>query len=206
MIMVLVPSVYGVGYWLRYVKDYQRVGVAVLLLGAIIYGGAVHLVAQVYNIPLHDPMLFTYIFAGIIPLAYLTRSQAVMVLTLGVFLAMIGFWVIDLIGESANEQSLTAFVFVLYTMLGLGLFGLGRIQGAFKETRPYSIVFQVIGLLTVMVFLYLLTFVDLYESFSQGDELTSSDSLGLWILLYASGGIGILAIASSAGAQPFQAN
>ena len=119
-----------------------------------------------------------------------------MVLTLGVFLAMIGFWVIDLIGESANEQSLTAFVFVLYTMLGLGLFGLGRIQGAFKETRPYSIVFQVIGLLTVMVFLYLLTFVDLYESFSQGDELTSSDSLGLWILLYASGGIGILAIAT----------
>lgn len=196
MIMVLVPSVYGVGYWLRYVKDYQRVGVAVLLLGAIIYGAAVHLVAQVYNIPLHDPMLFTYIFAGILPLAYLTRSQAVMVLTLGVFLAMIGFWVIDLIGESANEQSLTAFVFVLYTMLGLGLFGLGRIQGAFKETRPYSIVFQVIGLLTVMVFLYLLTFVDLYESFSQGDELTSSDSLGLWILLYASGGIGILAIAT----------
>ena len=29
MIIVLVPSVYGVGYWLRYVKGYRRVGVAV---------------------------------------------------------------------------------------------------------------------------------------------------------------------------------
>ena len=197
MIVILVPSIYGVGYWLRYVKDYQRVGVAVLLLGAIIYGGAVHLVAQVYNIPLHDPMLFTYIFAGIIPLAYLTRSQAVIALTLGVFLAMIGFWVIDLIGDSGSEASLFVFTFVLYTMLGLGLFGLGRIQGVFNSARPYSMVFQVIGLLTVMAFIYVLTFVALYEDFSQGEELTSNDSLGLWILLYASGGVGILAMAAT---------
>ena len=197
MIIVLVPSVYGVGYWLRYVKGYRRVGVAVLLLGAIIYGGAVHLVAQIYNFPLHDPMIFTYIFAGIIPLAYLTRSQAVMVLALGVFFAMIGFWAAERIGNSGSDGSLTAFVFVLYTMLGLGLFGLGRIQGIFNSTRPYSMVFQVIGLLTVMAFIYLLTFVAIYENFSQGEKLTSNDSLGLWILLYASGGIGILAMAAA---------
>ena len=58
-------------------------------------------------------------------------------------------------------------------------------------------VFQVIGLLTVMAFIYLLTFVTNYEYFSQGEELTSNDSLGLWILLYASGGIGILAMAAA---------
>jgi len=46
MILIAIPAVYGVGYWLRYWRGYQRVGASVILLACLLYGAGIHLVAQ----------------------------------------------------------------------------------------------------------------------------------------------------------------
>lgn len=197
MIIVAIPSTYALAYWLRFVKQYERVGTAIVLLGAIIYGAGIHLVAQIYNFPVNDPTLFTYFFLGVIPLAYLVRSQSVMVLALGIFLAMVGFWVHDNVRDAGNGESQAIFSFALYAMLGLGLYGLGRLQGAFISTRSYSKAFEVIGVTTVLASIYLLGFRFLYESFSSGEKIDSNAPIGLWIAFYMSAAVGILALAAA---------
>lgn len=197
MIMVGIPSTYALAYWLRYVKRYERVGTAVVLLGAINYGAGIHLVAQIYNFPVNDPTLFTYFFLGVIPLAYLTRSQSVMALALGIFLAMVGFWVHDHVRDAGNGESQAIFSFALYAMLGLGLYGLGRLQGAFKSTRSYSKAFEVIGVTTVLASIYLLSFRFLYEPFSSGEKIDPDAPIGLWIAFYLSAAVGILTLAAA---------
>ena len=82
LVMACVPAAYALAYWLRYVKGYERVGAAFILLATVIYGAAIHLVAQIYNFPLYDPTLFTYWFAGVVPIAYLTRSQPTVFLSI----------------------------------------------------------------------------------------------------------------------------
>ena len=203
MIMVGIPSTYALAYWLRYIKQYERVGTAVVLLGAINYGAGIHLVAQVYNFPVNDPTLFTYFFLGVIPLAYLTRSQSVMALALGIFLAMVGFWVHDHVRDASNGESQAIFSFALYAMLGLGLYGLGRVQGAFNSTRAFSKAFEVIGVITLLASIYLLGFRYLYEPFSNGqfssaEKIDPDAPVGLWIAFYLSAAVGILALAATA--------
>ena len=85
MILIAIPAAYGIGYWLRYWRGYQRVGTAVILMACLLYGAAVHLVAQAYNVPVNDPNLFLYWFLGVLPLAYLTRSQVILYLGAGYF-------------------------------------------------------------------------------------------------------------------------
>ena len=91
LMLVGVPAIYGIGYWLRYHRNYQRVGTAIILLGAISFGAAVHLVAQTYNIPVNSPNLVLYWFLGVLPLAYLIRSESITVLALALGLAAVGF-------------------------------------------------------------------------------------------------------------------
>jgi uncharacterized membrane protein len=55
LMLVAVPTAYGIGYWLRYFRGYQRVGTATLFLAAIVYGAAIQLAAQAYNIPVDHP-------------------------------------------------------------------------------------------------------------------------------------------------------
>ena len=80
MMLVGVPVVYAVGFWLRYRRGYLGVGSAVILVGVISYGAAVHLVAQVYQFPVYSPNLMLFWFVGALPLAYLVRTQPLMAL------------------------------------------------------------------------------------------------------------------------------
>jgi uncharacterized membrane protein len=91
LMLIAVPVAYRIGYWLRYLRGYHRVGTAALFLAGIIYGAAIHLVAQAYNIPVNDPNLLLFWFLGVIPLAYVTRSESITVLGIGLFLGAIGF-------------------------------------------------------------------------------------------------------------------
>ena len=91
LMVIGVPRVYGAGYWLRYYKQYLRVGTAIILLAAILYGAAIHLVAQAYHVPVNHPNLVLLWFLGVIPLAYVTRSHSVLVLALILMLSAVGF-------------------------------------------------------------------------------------------------------------------
>ena len=200
LIMVGIPSVYGAGYWLRYIRSYQRVGTAVLLLAAILYGAGIHLIAQTYNFPLNDPGLFSLWFLGVLPLAYLTRSQAIMVLVQVLFLSSIAFWLGKWIGETGEGQAL--FVIALYLSLGPLLYGLGKLQARFGLTRPYAASYEVVGLITTLAALFILGFRFLYDNASyQESGVDINGVTSLWVLFYLAGAVAMTAIIGAVAIQ-----
>ena len=160
MMFVGVPVIYGAGFLLRYRLDYPRVGTALIFLGCIAYGAAVHLVAQTYHIPVNHPNLVLYWFLGVLPLAYVVRSQPVLVLALVTGLAAVGFrgqeWLLD-------EHFIPSLAMPLYLTLGLALFAVGRLHGSFPSVRLFMPTFQLIGLLITFGILYSWGFGDLWD-------------------------------------------
>ncbi len=200
LIVVGIPTVYGTGYWLKYVQSYHRVGTAVLLLAAILYGTGIHLIAQLYNFPVNDPKLVTFWFLGVLPLAYLTRSQAILVLTQGLFLSAVGFWVAEWL-DGSNEGP-AIFGFALYLTLGPLLYGLGKLQSHYDLSRPYAATYEIIGLVVMMAAVYLLSFRFLYDSFSYRELGVDVEvATQLWVLFYLAGAGALGALIGAAAIQ-----
>ena len=196
LVMACVPAAYGAAYWLRYVKGYERVGAAFILLAAVIYGAAIHLVAQIYNFPVYDPTLFTYWFAGVVPLAYLTRSQPTIFLAIVLALSATGFWLSEYL-DDVNGQAVGIFSVSIYAMLGLALFGLGQLQGQFREIRDYAWVFLITGTLTVLFAVYFLGFREAYDTLDTTQRIDPEAPLGLWVLLCSFTAIGLIALVAA---------
>ena len=78
MMVVGTPAIYVIGWFLGYRLDYARIGIAIILVGAIAFGASIHLVAQTYHVPVNHPNLVPLWFLGVIPLAYITRSRAML--------------------------------------------------------------------------------------------------------------------------------
>ena len=183
LIMIGIPAAYATGYWLKYHRGYERVGTAVLLLAAIIYGAGIHLVAQAYNFPVNDPNLLAFWFLGVIPLAYLTRSPSILVLAIGLFLSAVGFRFQDWLNGSGEGIAITAFA--LYLVLGLMIYGLGKLQEQYDLTRPGARAFELLGLLTIFGSIYLLGFRGWFDSSDyKANGLDVEVSTGLWVLFY----------------------
>ena len=198
LILVGIPSVYGTGYWLNYVQSYRRVGTSVLLLAAILYGAGIHLIAQVYNFPVNDPWLFTMWFLGVLPLVYLIRSQAMLILAQGLFLGAVGFWLADWI-DRASEGEAAIFVFALYLTLGTLLLGLGKLHSQYGATRALAATYEYVGIIVAMASVYILSFRFPYEDSSYrefGVDLNLS-AQG-WGLFYVAGAVAVAAIAGAA--------
>lgn len=67
---------YGSGYYLAYVrKDYIRVGQALILLGSILYGSSIWLIAQIFHLEAEAGLGFFLWFLGVIPVAWLFNSS-----------------------------------------------------------------------------------------------------------------------------------
>ena len=191
MILIAVPAANGIGYWLRYWRGYQRVGTAVILLACLLYGAGIHLVAQAYNVPVNDPNLFLYWFVGVLPLAYLTRSQVILYLGVGLFVAAVGFLLSDWLDNSDSGGVVRAFS--LYLVLGVILYTLGKLQAQFDLTRTYARVYEVLGLATAFGSLYLLTFREWFDRFEYRAPRVEGDIGGeFWIAFYVAAGLAIV--------------
>ena len=150
-------AIYAIGGALRYRWQYLRTGTAVILLGAIAYGAALHLIAQIYHLPVYHPNLMPAWFAGVIPLAYIVRSRAILTLALALLLASVGFraqgWAQDAWGYDPGPHLALA-----YVTLGALLLTLGRLQSRYAPTRIFARIFDLTGLLTVAAVVYVLGF------------------------------------------------
>ena len=198
LILIAIASAYGIGYWLKYRWGRERVGSAVIFLGAVFFGVGIHLVAQLYNVSLNDPKLFLYWFLGVIPLAYLTRSQAIMFLAVGLFLSAVGFWLWQWLD---HESTSVIVAFSLFLVLGLLLYRLGRLQALVERTRPYAAAYDILGLLTVFGALYLLTFREWYDDFRYHGAGFVKDFVlvgDFWWLLHTGAALTLLALVAGA--------
>jgi uncharacterized membrane protein len=196
LILVAIIAAYVTGYWLRYRRGYERVGTAVIFLACLFYGSGIHLVAQVYHVELNDPSLFLYWFLGVLPMAYLIRSQVVLALAVGLFLGAMGFrlpgWL-----EAASSGEAVA-IFGLYLALGLMIYGLGKVQGLFGPTRIFAGVYEAVGLLTALGALYLLSFRAWCESHAYRDGgITGELATGFWLVFFLATALAVALLTGS---------
>ena len=154
---------YAAGWWLRHGRaNFPKVGAALMLLGSIIYGAAIFLVAQMFNISVHYPNGILMWWAAILPLAYLTGLVPILVLSLGCMLTWLGteasFWIYEY----------EPFSYVgLYMMAGLLLWKVGtlheRVDG--KVSESFVKVYLALGLVVVCITFFICTnddFLDIY--------------------------------------------
>ena len=91
--VIFIPMIasYGAGFVLRYDRgDFPKVGAAFILLGSLIFGAGIFLIAQIYHLSVHfanGPLVWGL---GVLPLAYLLRFQTLLSLSLAVLLAWLG--------------------------------------------------------------------------------------------------------------------
>lgn len=87
--VTVMVAAYGAGLVLRD-QGLPRVGGAMVFLGTILYGSAIYLVAQAYQINEHFANGMLLWAAGILPLAVINRSSPILVLFTAVFCAWSG--------------------------------------------------------------------------------------------------------------------
>jgi len=160
LLMALVVAVYFLGYWLKYEKDFPRAGGALILVGAMVFGAAIFLVGQQYHMPVDDPRLLTWWFVGVIPVAYFTRSKAILTLAILAALGALGYKTAQWFEGVRYEQY--AF-FAFYLVLGLVLYGIGSLHSRFERLEYYTPRYQVFGLILLFGIMYVLSFKDIYN-------------------------------------------
>ncbi len=156
MMVVGTPAIYVIGWFLGYRFDYPRIGIAIILLGAIAFGASIHLVAQTYHVPVNHPNLVPLWFLGVIPLAYITRSRAMLGLSIILFLAAAGFRAQEWVPDLGNEATILLIPGAL--VLGAFLFAAGRLHARFPDTRAFARMYDLAGLLMASATIYLFSF------------------------------------------------
>ena len=180
---------YGGGYLLWQRLGYTAVGIALVLLGCIVFGAGVHLIGQIYHIPVDHPNLTAFWFLGVLPLAYAVRSRPIAVLALVLFLAAVGFRL------NHWDRYLGSVEFLgvpsLYAGLGMAIYAIGRLKGQFPYWDGMGGAFRAVGLLVAFGSLYLLTFHNLHVEGGGVDGLASR----YWSLAYVAAFVAVGALA-----------
>ncbi len=136
MLVGLTAAINVTGWLLLARFDYPRVGVAILVVGALAYGAAIHLVAQIYHVPVNHPNLTTAWFLGVVPLAYIVRSRLMVGLSLLLLALSMGFrtqWWLEYYGDET-----ILFLAPMVLALSAAVIALGRLQLRFEWTRPLA--------------------------------------------------------------------
>lgn len=136
MLVGLTAAINTTGWLLLARLGYPRVGVAMLVVGALAYGAAIHLIAQIYHVPVNHPNLTTAWFLGVLPVGYIARSRLMVGVSLALLVLSMGFrtqWWLEFYGADT-------LLFLAPTTLALSaaVVALGLLQLRFAWTRPLA--------------------------------------------------------------------
>jgi uncharacterized membrane protein len=162
-------SSYGVGFYFRYeAKNYPKVGASLILLGSLIFGAGMFLIAQIYHITVHYPNgpLLWGLF--VVPLAYLLRFKSLISLAILVLLIWLGMEASLRISHQGDFGDIT--MVPLFFIAGITLWGIGLMHREWKSLRIISSPYILIGSLITFFAGYLLTF-NLYQLRLESDAL-----------------------------------
>ncbi len=147
---------YAAGFYLRYEKkNFPKVGAALILLGAIIFGAGIFLVAQIYNITVHYPNGPLMWGLAVLPLAYLLRLKPILYLSILTLLIWLGM-------EASFHTTLAYRDFIplvsLYLIAGALLWSLGIMHKSLASIRDIASPYLLSGLIISFGAGYILTF------------------------------------------------
>ena len=180
LMVVGTPAIYVIGWFVGYRFGYARIGTAIILIGVIAFGASIHLVAQMYHVPVNHPNLVPLWFLGVIPLAYITRSRPMLGLSIILFLVAVGFRVQTWVPSLDEEVVLMV---PAYLVFGAFLFAAGRLQARFPEIRQFARLFDFAGLLVAAAALYVLSFHVLWEEIGHWKPTFAEVSIEYWVVV-----------------------
>ena len=199
LMVVGTPVIYVAGWLLSYRFGFVRIGTAVILLGAIAFGASIHLVAQTYHVPVNHPNLMPAWFLGVIPLAYIIRSQSVLGLSLIILLVATAFRAQEWVPDVFNDEMV--WLAPAYLVLGALLFAAGRLQSRFDYTRPFARILDVVGLAVVAAPVYLLGYHTIWEELFRPNPFFPNDhvrpgelSVEYWLVVAVAGLAAVAAV------------
>ena len=150
---------YWIAYQLQFVRGYPGVGGAVMLAGAAWFGANVFLVAQTYHLATDNPDLMIWWFLGILPLAYIARSQAITVMAVGIFIVGIAWKTAAWVDDSDN-------FFIVVGILALeaaAIYALGTLHLTREKLKFHAGPYLVGGALLAIGLTYILTFDEVFD-------------------------------------------
>ena len=136
MLVGLTAAINTAGWLMLARLDYPRIGVAVLVVGALAYGAAIHLIAQIYHVPVNHPNLTTAWFLGVLPMGYIARSRVMVSISLALLVLSMGFrtqWWLEFYGADT-----LLYLAPLTLALSAAVVALGLLQLRFAWTRPLA--------------------------------------------------------------------
>ncbi len=136
MLVGLTAAINAIGWLLVARLGYSRIGVAMLVVGALAYGAAIHLIAQIYHVPVNHPNLTTAWFLGVLPVGYVARSRPMVGLSLALLILSMGFrtqWWLEF-----YDADTLLFLAPLTIALSAAVVALGLLQLRTAWTRPLA--------------------------------------------------------------------
>ena len=178
-------AAYWVAYQLQFVRGFPKVGGAIMFAAAAWFGANVFLVAQSYHLGTENPDLLILWFAGVLPLAYITRSKAITVMAVGIFLIGIS-WKAAAQTEDA-ESGLQVMAILL--LGGSSIYSIGLVHLSHGATKFFAAPYLVGGTLLTIFVTFMLTFEDIFNDLTRSPARESLELSG--------GYVGIAVVVSS---------
>ncbi|KPK38606.1 MAG: hypothetical protein AMJ78_09735 [Omnitrophica WOR_2 bacterium SM23_29] len=179
-------GVYYIGYIFKYQKqNLPKVGVALIFLGALLFGSTVFLVAQIYHINANSHTLILIWLLGILPLVYALKTIPIAALSSLLFYVWMALFVFR--NFSFTEACGDFFYLpVLYLIGGILQFGIGGLHYLSEDFKAIARTYRIAGIKISMLALFLLTFrffSGSYNGFNirAGIEVSKQFSTGLII-------------------------
>ena len=161
LVIASTGTAYAAGYWLQFRwRVMPRVGASLLLLGSILFQAGLFLLAQTFGKPVDSPILLLVGTAGVLPLAYFTGSRPLLVFGLLDGLAWLGWTLADHYPKPPESFGLP----LIYILAGVLIYALGRFHTLLDRRRHFEPIYQVLGLTTILVPMYVLTFGSFWDA------------------------------------------
>ncbi|MDF1694773.1 MAG: DUF2157 domain-containing protein [Saprospiraceae bacterium] len=163
-------SIY-VGYDLGFQKKtFPKTGHALVLLGGILFGASIFLIAQIYNVQAHASYLLFLWLVGIIPLMYIFQSALITFLSCVVFCIWYNSLLIHDM-EQLEDGNISMMIF-FYQVFGVFLFSLGSLHYFSDRFHKIARTMRLIGIFLTICILFIFTFQFLHLGIQESEDLT----------------------------------
>ena len=206
LLTLAISGSYAGGYHFRErTRSHPHIGEVLYLLGVLLFGAALFLVGQMYNVEAHDPLALLIWAGAAVSVAIVVRSRPVAWAALLIFSGWIAFEAGTAIDDSDDNFSTLPVIAVLYggALYGLGTAGVERIRAAWFTETGFAPAARRLGLVLAVSGLFVFTFAGATDELGgSARELPGAFTAGLVILAaLALAGAAALAVSARPSAR-----